>query len=103
MIRTGDSNAFGNRPPDSGFNEEELAQPKGRQTRAAIATHLANKLKIGNMDLPDLMAYEKEIRANEEHKDEFWKKKLSDERLRLEKIRKNQEEELQRVIDRAKK
>ena len=55
MIRTGDSNAFkdvGGKAKSKAviddFEEERLAIPKGIQTRAAIANHLAKKLKISN-------------------------------------------------------
>ena len=46
-------------------NSDGFAQPKGVQTRAAIATHLAKKLKIANQDVNTLMAFEKEMRSNE--------------------------------------
>ena len=55
MIRTGDSGTFSKKLDTQVKEEDGLAQPKGRKTRAAIANHLASKLKIGNMDLPELM------------------------------------------------
>ena len=77
MIRTGDSNIFKGGPAKpqkdtDPVDETEFAQPKGIQTRAAIANHLAKKLKIANQDLATLQSFEKVIKANENLQDTFW-------------------------------
>ena len=60
MIQTADSKLFSqvkdNETPENG----DFAQPKGIQTRAAIANHLSKKLKIANTgDLNHLLDFEK--------------------------------------------
>ena len=47
------------------------------------------------------MAFERELRSNETAKDTYWEEKLQAERVRLEQVRLNQEEELQKVIDKV--
>ena len=79
MVGTGDSKLFHRNQPGAGDGSEEgFAQPKGVQTRAAIANHLAKKLKIANpnQDLTTLMSIEKELHSNEQPKDNFWEQKL---------------------------
>ena len=44
------------------------------------------------------MAFEKELRNNQENMDDFWARKLKSERERLEEVRNQQEQELQNVI-----
>jgi hypothetical protein len=50
MIKTGDSNLFQGGPKENTPANKDFAQPKGVQTRAAIANHLAKKLKISSND-----------------------------------------------------
>ena len=105
LIGTADSKLFHRNQPGQGdIGEEGFAQPKGVQTRAAIANHLAKKLKIANSshDLTTLMSIEKEIHSSEKSKDSFWEDKLREERKRLEETRLQQEQELQQVIAEAK-
>lgn len=51
MINTGDSKLFSaTGQKDQNGTDQNFAQPKGVQTRAAIANHLAKKLKISSND-----------------------------------------------------
>ncbi len=50
MINTGDSKLFQGGAGQKEQNSQDFAQPKGVQTRAAIANHLAKKLKISSND-----------------------------------------------------
>ena len=71
MVQTSDGGVF--KDAQKGGLEDGYAQPKGVQTRQAIAKHLAAKLKIPNEpDIATLQAYEKELRANELTDDSFW-------------------------------
>jgi len=45
------------------------------------------------------MEFDRQVRAETQPQDDFWKKKLKEERLRLNKTRHEQEEELRNVIN----
>lgn len=88
LLKTGDQRAFAINKTNHGPNDSDgFAQPKGIQTRAAIANHLAKKLKIANKDLTTLMKFESQLRANDETQDTFWQVKLRKEREKLEATR----------------
>ena len=90
MVQTSD-NFLSKPPPATEGDGEAFAQPKGVQTRAAIARHLAAKLKVGDekMTLQALVQAEQDMQMNQETKDHFWDQNLINERS---KICKNREE-----------
>ena len=98
MVQTQDNfNKHGN-PTDE--NGEGYAQPKGVQTRAAIAKHLAAKLKVGGvkMDLADLLQADQDMQMNMENRDRFWDQNLENERQKIQQNREKAEAELQDAI-----
>ena len=85
MIGTGDSKLFHRNQPGAGdVGEEGFAQPKGVQTRAAIANHLAKKLKIEEDASPDVVfqQYQQMIADEKDDQPEFdeWERKIKDAR-----------------------
>ena len=91
MIQTGDSKKFNKGNTAEADDSSRFAQPKGVQTRAAIATHLAKKLKIADqgLNIDSLMEIEKQMRQGDVSvsSDQFWEEKLTSERKRLQEIR----------------
>ena len=69
------------------------AQPKGVQTRAAIAKHLAAKLKVtdAKMELTDLLQADQDMQMNMEGRDRFWDQNLENERQKIKKTREEAE------------
>ena len=62
MVQTGDSRKFngGQKAVEGPDSSNGFAQPKGVQTRKAIASHLAKKLKIAeNVELQTLMEFDR--------------------------------------------
>ena len=82
MVQTQDNFKHAN-PTDE--NGEGFAQPKGVQTRAAIAKHLAAKLKVVDqkMDLADLLQADQDMQMNMENRDRFWDQNLESERQKI--------------------
>ena len=77
MSRTGESQLQSIRQT-SGGSQEGLAQPKGVQTRAAIAIHLANKLKIdATMDPADIFAQYQKLIAETAPDNNYWGKAIT--------------------------
>lgn len=83
---------------------DNLAQPKGVQTRAAISMHLAEKLKLSDakMDLAALILAEQDMQMNQESKDQFWDANLKKEREKITENREAAESELQAAIQKEK-
>ena len=99
MVHTGDSRMFSQQQPQQ---REEYAKPKGVKTREAIAQHLSKKLKItDDLNLQTLVQFDRQSRVESQDQDDFWKRRLVEERERLTEARQNQEEELRKVIEQA--
>ena len=86
MVQTSDGFA-GNPALAAGGDGEAFAQPKGVQTRAAIARHLAAKLKIDdeNMDPNAIFDQYNELKENERATGSktYWDKAISNEREKM--------------------
>ena len=86
MENTADSNVFGkvkeaDQQPLNQEDGEGLAQPKGVRTRAAVAQHLAKKLKIdANADPAAVFAHYQKLTEQVKPDGSMWDQIIADER-----------------------
>ena len=63
---------------------------------------MSKKLKItDDLNLQTLVQFDRQSRVESQDQDDFWKRRLVEERERLTEARQNQEEELRKVIEQA--